>query len=361
MEQERIILIATSDINYDQRLQKIANSLQKAGADVSLVGRVLPGSEPLKGRSFKQERLLCFFNTGVLFYLEINLRFFFFLLGKKATKIVANDVDTLLAATLACKFKATNLYFDAHEYFTEVPELEGKNFKKKLWSWVEAYGVKRAKACYTVNESLARIFEEKYQRKFGVVRNTPVLEKANQEDLQEDFILYQGAINKGRGIEELIDAISDLDVVFKIAGKGDLEEELKFLVKEKGLEAKVKFLGNLSPEDLKILSRKAKIGINVLEAKSLNYYYSLANKFFDYMHAELPQISMNFPEYALIVKQYKVALLIDDLDAQSIRKAILTLQNNEDLYQAMKVQSQAAKEVFNWQVEEKALLAIYFS
>ena len=45
----------------------------------------------------------------------------------------------------------------------------------------------------------------------------------------------------------------------------------------------------------------------VAENTGLNQYLALPNKFFDYMHAGLPQIAMNYPEYQKINSQFEVA------------------------------------------------------
>ena len=48
------------------------------------------------------------------------------------------------------------------------------------------------------------------------------------------MIIYQGALNMGRGLEKLIDAMSYLeDAELVIAGQGDMEEDLKLRVKKR--------------------------------------------------------------------------------------------------------------------------------
>ena len=359
MERKRIILLATSDINYDQRLQKVSGALVDMGAAVLLVGRKLPSGVDLSERRFQQKRVSCFFNQGVLFYLEINLRFFLLLLKRNFDVVCANDPDTLLAATLASYVKSFEFIYDAHEYFTEVPELEGARWKKYIWAKVEAWGIARASKCYTVNESLVEILSTKYQKDFSLIRNVPYLEKSNIPQGKEKIIIYQGALNKGRGLTSLIRAMQEIDAKLYIAGKGDLQDALLVMVEKMGLGRKVIFLGNLLPEDLKIKSREAMIGVNLLEKSSLNYYYSLANKFFDYMHAGIPSINMAFPEYELINKQFEVSVLISSLDEKVIAKAIQNLLSNETFYEQLKLNCQKAAQSYNWQNESAKLKDIY--
>ncbi len=48
---------------------------------------------------------------------------------------------------------------------------------------------------------------------------------------------------------------------------------------------KIKLHAAVTPEKLKQITPEVYIGINLVENNGLNQYYSLANKFFDYIHA----------------------------------------------------------------------------
>jgi len=101
------------------------------------------------------------------------------------------------------------------------------------------------------------------------------------------------------------------------------------------------------------------MGINLLENKGLNYYYSLANKFFDYVQAGLPQISMNFPEYKKMNEQFEVAVLIDDLKTKTIVNAVNRLLHEKDFYFRLRENCLRAREEWNWEKEEQKLLSFY--
>jgi glycosyltransferase involved in cell wall biosynthesis len=91
----------------------------------------------------------------------------------------------------------------------------------------------------------------------------------------------------------------------------------------------------------------------------LNQYYSLANKFFDYINNGLPQVTMNFPEYRMINDEFDVALLINDLQPATLTEAINKLLNDEELYNRLQQNCLRARQVLNWQHEEKKLIAYY--
>ncbi len=361
---KRVICAVTNDLNFDQRMHRICGGLVDSGFEVTLVGRDRSSSCELNSRHFAQIRLNCWFEKGKLFYLEFNLRLFFFLLKQKVEIINAVDLDTLPACFLAAKMKGSKLVFDAHEYFEEVPEVTHRPIIKWIWSKVGKMLVPRADAAYTVNDSLVRTLSKRYNKNFSSILNVPPLKADSQspKEVSEDrYLLYQGALNKGRGLEQLLEAMKEIDLPLKIAGEGDLSEQLRTLHKRLNLGEKVEFLGMVSPAQLRILTENAYIGLNLLSDESLSYQLSLANKFFDYMHADIPSVNMSFPEYQSINGQFEVAVLIENLDVHKISGAINSLDNNKELHTRLSANCSKACEVFNWQNEAKKLADIYTS
>ena len=133
----RIYVSVSNDLFSDMRVDKVCNTLVSMGFDVHLVGRKLPNSLPLTNRNYKTKRLKLLFKKGALFYAEFNFRLFWYLLFKKHSVLLANDLDTLLANRWVSKLKGSQLVYDSHEYFTEVPELKEGSFAKNTWLKIE--------------------------------------------------------------------------------------------------------------------------------------------------------------------------------------------------------------------------------
>jgi glycosyltransferase involved in cell wall biosynthesis len=355
---KRIVFTVTNDLIYDQRMARICHALAAEGFEIVLVGREKGTSPALSKKTYNEKRLKCIFNKGKLFYLEYNIRLFFYLLTLKTDIICAIDLDTMTAAFMAAKLKRKKLFYDSHEYYTEVIELAQRPLTKKIWLSVEAFTVPGADCALTVSESLRKIYEEKYKVKFHLVRNLPLLEESVPVVKGEKYIIYAGVVNKGRGLEEMIEAMKFIDCKLVIAGNGDILDELMLKVNQAQLNDKVTFKGAVRPEELRALIRNAYIGILLLRNESLNYYYSLANKFFDYMHAGIPQISSDFPEYRSINEQYKVADLID-LNIENIVKSVNRLLSDKAYYDELAANAEKAKKVFNWQKESQILIEIF--
>jgi glycosyltransferase involved in cell wall biosynthesis len=172
--------------------------------------------------------------------------------------------------------------------------------------------------------------------------------------------LYQGALNKDRGLEQLIQSMPQIESILYLAGGGDIVEELKLMVSQLGIQHKVKFLGWIKPKELIEYTQNAFIGCNILERGSISYEYSLANKFFDYIHAGVPQICANFEEYKAIQTKHEVALLVE-ADIQEITDAINKLFNDSDLYKRLQNNCAKAAQVYNLQIESEKLIQLYQS
>ena len=161
MRKKRLIFTVINDLTYDQRMIRICTSLVKQGYEVLLVGRTLKKSISLQSQPFQQKRLFCFFQKGKFFYLEYNLRLFFFLLWKKFDAVCAIDLDTILPAFYISRWKNKPIVYDAHEYFTEVPEVVRRPNVQRVWERVAQKTIPKCTHCYTVCQSLADIFYEK--------------------------------------------------------------------------------------------------------------------------------------------------------------------------------------------------------
>lgn len=366
---KKIILTASSDLNHDRRMLRIAKAVGDLGFEVLLLGRHLPSSSKLSEQPFFQKRLKCFFHKGKLFYLEFQLRLFFFLLFSKYDVGWAADLDTALPHLLMKKLKGKPWVYDAHEYFTEVPELQGRPWSKRVWEMVAGFCIPSCDFAVTVGVSLAEVLSKRYRKNFLVLRNLPFLQKDSAvKELGScsgaPILLYQGALNVGRGLPELLEVLLLLpDLNLWLAGEGDLSATLRQKCKELGLERRVRFWGYVSPIELPALATKATLGLDLLDTSSLNYYYSLSNKSMDYLQAGLPSLEMDFPEYRKLHEAWGVYELVSDLEPDTIAKAVCNLLEDEGKYHRLSANALRAARHLCWEEEKEKLqfLCVYLS
>ena len=356
---KKIYFTVTNDLVYDQRMNRICSSLAKAGFDVVLVGRRLKRSLPLRKENYQQTRIKCWFNKGKLFYFEYNLRLFFFLLFKKMDGICAIDLDTISPCLVISRLKHIPRIYDAHEFFTGLKEVVTRPSIKKFWTKIERMTVPRFRWGYTVSEPIADEFHRLYGVNYATIRNIPVLKPLDNLLPGEKFILYQGAVNEARGFEYLIPAMKMIPHKLVICGDGNFMDQLKELVIANQVQDKVELKGMLQPGELWKISQQATIGVAFPENIGLNQYLALANKFFDYMHAGLPQVTVDFPEYKKLNDQYRVAVLVNDIEPKTIADSVNNLMADTVLLEQLRQNCRKAREELNWENEEKKLIALY--
>jgi glycosyltransferase involved in cell wall biosynthesis len=355
-----IYFTVTTDLSYDQRMIRICTSLAQAGYSVKLVGRQLRSSITLTQQPFAQKRLRVFFQTGKLSYIEYHTRLFFYLLFKKMDAICAIDLDTIVPCYYISRIKNIPRILDAHEYFSQMKEVITRPWIYKIWHWVERKFLPAFPNGYTVSASIAAAYKKLYHVDYGLIRNIPLLTTtAPAPHREKKIIIYQGAVNEGRGFEYLVPAMKMVPAELHIYGDGNYAHILEKDIMRHNTQDKVFMKGKLTPPLLREVTSQAYIGINLGDGFGLNHLYSLANKFFDYIHFAVPQVTMNFPEYAAINETYDIALLVDDLEPVQLAATINRLLNDDTLYRQLQQHCIRARLELNWQEEEKKLLRFY--
>jgi len=368
LQKKKIIISVTNDLSTDQRVKKVCGTLNSMNYDILLIGRKRPTSLELK-RPYRTKRMKLIFNKGALFYAEFNIRLFILLVFSKVDIYHANDLDTLLANYLAAIIRRKPIVYDSHEYFTGVPEIQNKKLVKKVWQTIEQFIFPKLKHIITVNQSIAQLYKEEYNKDLRILRNVPnkieTLKLKSKSELNiaedKDIIITQGAgININRGIEELVEAMQYLNnVCLIIIGDGDVIPQLKKRVLELKLENSIIFMGRMPYLEMMQYTQHAKLGITIDKDTNTNYKYSLPNKLFDFIHAGIPILASKIIEVEKIIKKYQIGLFINNHEPTHIANQIKYALDNKELISEWKSNTTLATKELNWEIEENTLKDIY--
>jgi glycosyltransferase involved in cell wall biosynthesis len=331
------------------------------GFEILLIGRQMKKSLEVNN-PYKTIRFHLFFNQGFLFYTEYSLRLFFKLLFTRKELLYANDLDTLLPNFLVSKLSSCKLIYDSHEYFTEVPELITRPGTRSFWLKLEEFIFPKLKNVITVNQKLAEIYSLRYKVPVTAIKNVPKTTLTKEFKpigfLKKDrkIIVYQGALNMGRGLELMIDAMAHLkNHQLILAGDGDIMDQLKSRVALNHLYDRVIFPGKLKPFELRNLTIQADIGLSLEEDMGLNYRYCLPNKVFDYIHAGIPVLVSELPLLEELLTAYKIGEILKKRNPKSLATAIeKIIVNKSDYLQEL----ERATAELNWEKEKKLLMEI---
>ena len=321
---------------------------------------------PVEPGVFRIKRFRMLFKRGPLFYAFYNLRLFFYLLFRsRPVMLVSVDLDTLPANYLVSKLRSIPLLYDSHEYFTEVPELLGRRRVQRTWERIEGMIVPRLNAGIAVSDSIAAVYSEKYGVDFRTIRNVPVSRDAVAfPELRDTYpsaykLIYQGALNRGRGIELMIEAMRYIpETLLFVVGDGDIRTALQAMVHRLKLTDRVVFPGRIPPGRLAGLTAQCDLGFSMEEDLGLNYRMALPNKIFDYIQARVPVLCSDLPEMAALVEQYGVGEVCRERSPQGLAGKVREILKNVEKRNRWKEQLDKAARELCWEREEQKLVVL---
>jgi len=375
---KKIVSIVLNNFKNDSRVLKENISLQNAGYNVQVVAlweeklkeevniqEISVHRIKLKSKNWSKNRLV-----QLIKYFEFIFKVF--KKYKSADIVHCNDLYTLPIGVIVKLFcnKNVKIVYDAHEYEINDRPNEGK-MSIQLKYLLEKALIRYADRVITVSNAIAEEYARLYDiPKPALVLNTPPYREIENKDLfRERFgiagecpiFLYQGGLSGGRGIEILLDAFKGLhdeggDTIPAIVfmGYGPLKEEIEEISKE---YENIHFHPAVSPDVLLEYTGSADFGISLIEDVCLSYRYSLPNKMFEYLMADLPVIVSDLPEMRQIIEENKVGVVARANSSVGLKEAIEEAMRLDR--EVLQKNIQEVKKIYNWEAQEKVLLGVY--
>lgn len=365
---KKICMITTSNLAFDTRILNEAEVLAK-DHDLTILTRKYSQNGIFKKRPFKVFQID--YLKPPIFILRILASLFS--LTKAAFNqnpdiFHAHDLDGLLCAFLPALLKRKILIYDSHELWSELYPFSHIKGIRWLIKPLEKIAMTKVSQGITVNESIAKFLAKKYHREFLVLRNCMPVERKRKRSLylREQFkdkiiILHLGSTGEGRGAEQIFKAASLLPVDFAVVfvGANKREKELRGMIEKLGLEKKIFLIPAVSPEEIVSVASEADLGLVLTQNISLSYYYSLPNKLFQYIAAEVPVLASNFPEYRKNILQNGIGEIVDPSHFYLISQKIIEMVKLKNQKRYRQNLRGLVKRKYNWEIESKKLLSFY--
>lgn len=379
---KRISMILLNPFTHDARVDREAKSLVESGYEVLVYAMY---RAPLPRHEIRNGYEICRIDVSSVGFGDFNispaLKYLAFI--RKLWKISKNrpadyyhshDANSLLATYPLVKRDRAQWVYDAHELESGRSFSSGRLNKLyyRIWPIPERVFIRRVDSVMCVNGSIADILAKTYEiERPAIVRNVPrhaPISKTEllRSDLQltsSDFIiLYQGLLAKNRGIDATIKAIQLLGDRYHLVllGDGHHQAALANIARKLGVENRVHFLGYVPPSRLLSYTSSADVGTSLIEDSSLSYYYSLPNKFFEYIMAGVPVVASDFPEMGKIIREFDIGELVHDPSSpQAVASAIERILSTPSRYQEMVHNTHQAANKLNWENEQKQLVKVY--
>lgn len=201
-------------------------------------------------------------------------------------------------------------------------------------------------------------------KKISVISNTPVLGELNfskeqGDSLEDKIILYTGKIDAHRGVESVIKAMPKVlniipAVKLILAGDGTETEKLSNLAMRLGVIDKVKFLGQVSHQEIYENIQKSSVCL-IPHLKSEHTDTTLPNKLFDYMALGKPVIASDLVPVVRIIHDYECGIIFKSNNHNDLADQIIRIFLDKNTTTFGKNGQKAVKEKFNWEVDSVIL------
>ncbi|RCW77407.1 glycosyltransferase [Saliterribacillus persicus] len=280
----------------------------------------------------------------------------------------SNDLNTMPQGYVSAKWrlKKKPLIYDSHEVQTSRTGYESPWYQK-----FEHFFIKRMDSMMVENATRAKYNEDLYGFYPAVLHNYPTEEISIEQDKvdlhqvlelprDEKILLYQGGVQTGRGLENLVEAFplfKEGTLVF--IGDGKIKDKLVSMVKERNLEEKIKFIPKVPLKELPKYTKNAYLGFQVLNNVCFNHYSASSNKLFEYMMAEVPVVACDFPEIKSVVEENQIGVTIDPHDPKEIAKGVNELLEDPVKRELFSKNCIPARKKYNWEREQDNLLNVY--
>ncbi|MGL5901407.1 MAG: glycosyltransferase [Cetobacterium sp.] len=281
----------------------------------------------------------------------------------------SNDLNTLPQGWICAKIlkKNAKLIYDSHEVQTS-----RTGYKGKKYYYLEKFLIKKVDRMIMTTKTRVDYTRKLYGIESEIVHNYPFYNDEvklkdttniyQKLDLSNDepILLYQGGIQEGRGLENIIKASLKFKrgvVVF--IGDGKIKPKLQRMVNENSLGERIKFLDKVPVEELSYYTSQAYLGFQVLQNVCFNHYSALSNKLFEYIMSEVPIVACDFPEIKKIVEKEKVGISINASNPDNIASAVNYILDNPKIREEMSKRCKEAKKIYNWKNEKKVFISIY--
>ena len=281
----------------------------------------------------------------------------------------AFDLDTLWPAIIVKFVRGNKLFYSIFDFYANnIPNGDFQFLRdiiKHMVAFTEKSGIRFSDAIFLADESRFEEVKGSKIRELTYIYNSPpdfVNIKNNRSSPKNHLkVFYGGLIDKKRGLEHMIEAVSDLNnVELTLAGVGT---DVEFIIEELKKHENMKYLGWLpSYEDIIIKTLENDVVFRFSDPKIPKTIYESPNKLFEAMMCSKPIIVSDNSSMANIVIKEKCGVVVKYGDVKAIRDSIILLRDDRDLAHKLGRNGRNAYEnEYDWNIMENRLLKVYKS
>ena len=282
--------------------------------------------------------------------------------------IHANDWDSLPVAIEGSNNSCSRVVFDSHEY---TPEQNADNLLVRLFIkpykiWLLKKYMHQVDSAITVSEHICGLYKKNYGVTMSVVLNVQNYKKIHFKpvNLECIHIIHHGIATSGRYLEAMIDMIRLTDkryhlnfMLIPVLHPGYMAK-LKKHAKTVAAE-RVTFWDPVLPSEIVNFIQRFDLGLPLLKVRQMSHFYSLPNKFFQFIMAGLGVVVSPLPTMAQVIDTYAIGKISASQTAEDMASMLNALSADE--INTFKRNSLKLARVYNAECEMQKLLLIYES
>lgn len=369
----RVIIVRSNGVNPDSRVEKEANSLSKAGYDVTIiawdrssnykekidkvklqdtcVNRVSFGAKAEFGAGFK----------SLIPFLLFQKRLFCWMLFNRRKYEIAHlcDFDTAFTGRLAARICRKKYVFDIFDYLSTDP----KTIFGKAVRIAENRIINTATAVIICTEDRRKQIQNTSPKKLEIIHNSPSninIGTAYKRNKSERIkIAYVGILQDYRLLKEMIHAVeSRKDIELHIGGFGKYEEYIK---KEADKYDNVVFYGKLPYKNTLELENECDIMTAIYDPTIGNHKFAAPNKFYEALFLGKPLMMVKATGMSQVIQREKIGVLIDYSENGFLKGLDQLISIKDEWGKIGQREKELYNELYSWKIMEGRLIELYDS
>lgn len=264
------------------------------------------------------------------------------------------------------RLNSTKVFFDAREFYPlqNTSSLRWRLLFKTFNESLVRTFASRVNVMVTVSPTFCELYKRQFGLNAQLLMSLPPYYELMPKPTYKDKIkiLYHGALNRNRGIDELIEICKYLDERFSIdfiftGGEKAYRVKIESKIKHYMAQGKsVRILPPVSLGEIVPMGNAYDIGLIYIPPHNHNLLATLPNKFFEYMQSRLALCFPPIPSLMPFVEKYQMAVVAKDFSIKALAFALSSLDVSQ--IDKMKESSHKASRELHRGKNEKKILSL---
>jgi glycosyltransferase involved in cell wall biosynthesis len=265
----------------------------------------------------------------------------------------------------------TPYVYDAHDLYWTLRQ-DGRPLPRgdrAFWSVldrIERSSARGASACVTVGEGVAQEAEDRFGRRFRIIRNAhdARLDNAGAAGIRtrlglgaDAFVLaVSGNFKRGMAVEPMLRALAELPDRVHAVFVGRHYDVFAAAARELGVADRTHLVAPVPPTDIVPLLAEADLAPIPYYPSSVSVRHALPNGFFLAVAAGVPVLyPRRLEDLRVLAERHGVGWEFDPESDASIRSVVESLLGTPDELAACRARLRTVREELSWQAEEQEL------